>query len=111
MARTRGGDCVAATSKVKWPLASALVRPASSIPSPSLRRTTSSPAAGLPVVDFLAGPVRVWRAKEREESRRRARIPNALSELGLETSKRGLWMDRAGMGSFDCARNALRALL
>src|SRR5215471_4332484 len=61
MARTRWGPCSLSLNE-KLPLESALVRPASSMPWPSVIRTTSSPAAGLPVVEFFTVPVRVWAA-------------------------------------------------
>src|ERR1700751_713731 len=58
MTRTRCGPS-SFTSKLKLPLPSALVRPASSIPWPRLSNTTSSPAPGLLVVPFLTPPVRL----------------------------------------------------
>src|SRR5579862_5745583 len=60
MARTRWGDWLLSSLKENWPLASVLVRPDSSMPWPSERRTTSSPASGLPVVLLVTMPVRVW---------------------------------------------------
>src|SRR6266849_1170485 len=69
MARIRCGPA-SGSLKLKWPPASALVRAASSIPSPSLISTTSSPPAGLLVVPFLRVPLRVW--AEAEDSRSKA---------------------------------------
>src|SRR5581483_4322655 len=57
--RTRCGAFVSWISRRKCPCASVLVRASSFIPCASASRTTSSPAAGLPVVPFFTVPVRV----------------------------------------------------
>jgi len=74
---------------------------------------------GLPVVEFLTVPVRVWAAKDREENRRRVRRQTMETTGRLENSLPGLGRVKAGMGSpstgsgqaFDCARGALARLL
>src|SRR5260370_15001487 len=109
MARTRWGDCASSSLKVNWPLASVLVRPVSSMPWPSFRRTTSSPVAGLPVVAFLTVPVRVWAAARVERSRTaaaQATFTNADAEQ-RENSWRALLSLQADMGSFDCVNASL----
>src|SRR5258708_23685322 len=122
MARTRCGDCASSSLKVSWPVASVLERPASSMPWLSLRRTTSSPAAGLPVVEFLTVPVRVWE-KAREQRRRtiaraaagventflRAARANTLERR--ENSLRVRGRVPADKGSFDCVSASLREAL
>src|SRR5581483_2073581 len=57
--RTRCGAFVSWISRRKCPCASVLVRASSFIPCASASRTTSSPAAGLPVVPFFTVPVSV----------------------------------------------------
>src|SRR5580692_6734427 len=115
MARTRCGDWVSSSLKLKWPWASVLVRPASSIPWPSLSRTTSSPAAGLLVVEFLTVPVRVWaearvvrrRMAAADAARTNAARTNAEGEFG-ENALQGLMMLLRCKGSFDCVEASLR---
>src|SRR5271170_1710310 len=68
MIRTRWGLVALSSFTLKLPLASVLVRPDSSIPWPRLRRTTSSPAAGLFAVPFVTVPVRVWAAADATRS-------------------------------------------
>src|ERR1700733_9112984 len=59
MTRTRCGLFALSSLTLKLPLASVWLRPDSSMPCARLRRTTSSPAAGLFVVPFFTVPVRV----------------------------------------------------
>src|SRR3981081_3912995 len=84
------------------------------MPWPSLRRITSSPAAGLLVVEFFTVPVRVWAAARVVRRRTRAIMKVAsrrvdrvvatqLGENALGRRRRG----EAGMGSFDFAGSAL----
>src|SRR5450755_407486 len=104
MARTRCGPCALSSLKLKLPLASALVRPASSIPWLRLSRTTSSPAAGLPVVAFLTVPVRVW-AEAKEERRKTRKIVAPRGPRTRDARENSCW-SREGLpsrkGSFDC---------
>src|SRR6266852_733521 len=80
MARIRCGPA-SGSLKLKWPPASALVRAASSIPSPSLISTTSSPPAGLLVVPFLRVPLRVWAEAEDSRSKAQRAITKLASRL------------------------------
>jgi hypothetical protein len=80
-----------------------LVRPASSMPLPRLRRTTSSPAAGLPVVAFFTVPVRFCAEAGTGKA---ARVNSRKSP-----SRRGNWFRGwvwGGRGSFDFAGASLR---
>src|ERR1700722_4737615 len=107
MARTRCGDWASSSLKLKWPLASVLVRPASSMPCASLSRTTSSPAEGLPVVEFLTVPVRV--CAEAKVVRRRMVASDAKDQKNLaENALRGRIWGLACMGPFDFAEISLR---
>src|SRR5580700_4112332 len=110
MARTRCGDWASSSLKLKWPCASAFVRPASSMPWASLRRTTSSPAAGLLVVEFLTVPVRVW--EEASEARRRMAAADAARTNAKKdcegNSLRGRVAPLRDKGSFDCVGTSLR---
>src|ERR1700693_2751028 len=108
MARTRCGALSSSSLKLNWPLASVLVRPDSSMPWPNLRRMTSSPAAGLAVVEFLMVPVRVWaEARVVRRSAAHAVRTNAGAECG-ENALRGRLLMLRDKGSFDCVNASLR---
>src|SRR5258708_37268262 len=100
MARVRWGDCASSLLKLNCPWAWVLVRPASSMPCASLSRMTSSPAAGLLVVEFLTVPVRVWAEERVVRSRSVAAALTDVNSEGGENSRRGRGGVLAGMGSF-----------
>src|ERR1700722_11128323 len=105
MARTRCGDCASSSLKLKLPLASALVRPDSCMPWVRLRRMTSSPAAGLLVVEFVRVPVRVWAAAREGRKIVKAMAPSHC--LRLSFLSRPIYRP-ANNRSFDCVEISLR---
>src|ERR1700687_2256942 len=65
--------------KLYFPLLSALVLAATSMPLARLMRITSSPAAGLLVVPLVTVPVRVWAADVRATEKTISRMTDFAS--------------------------------
>src|ERR1700687_4607487 len=79
----RCGPAPPVSLKLNFPLLSALVLAAISMPVVRLMRMTSSPTAGLPVVPLVTVPERVWARAEAKVSARTHRARIAASKAGL----------------------------